>query len=225
MAVPVVPCSSFSRFTTRNSVHALPEALASTTTSPRAFTTGPDSSGPRSLPSGASRTGAAASFSRSLSFSALPTSSPSSASSLLMVSSCSLCSCSSSCLRDSSLRRISLTPSMRTLACSTCLSASSRIRSACIPHLGSSISSASSISFLISSKSSGVAYLTFPMTFLTTRAEDCSSRRRSSSLRSASRRCSSWICCALAASICWRFLASSCCCWRTRSCMSYWLPI
>mmetsp|Transcript_114694 Transcript_114694/g.370607 ORF Transcript_114694/g.370607 Transcript_114694/m.370607 type:complete len:423 (-) Transcript_114694:3149-4417(-) len=217
-------CSMADRFFTINSVHDLHEAFASTQTSPTALLTSLASAGSSSLPSTA---GAATSLSRAASFSAFSTSSANSAINFLEVSSCSL-----------RIRSSSFMLSTRCFACSSCFSASSRIRSACCPHFGNSMSKVSSTSFFSASKLSGVANLTFWMAFLAIKAECCSNRRLSSSslrllfsssslrrssssrcLRSASRRRSSSSCCCLITSICWRFRNSSCC-WRSRSCMS-----
>mmetsp|Transcript_42658 Transcript_42658/g.107310 ORF Transcript_42658/g.107310 Transcript_42658/m.107310 type:complete len:342 (-) Transcript_42658:65-1090(-) len=195
------------------STQSLQAAFVSAPISRTAFSMACTPSASRPLPSPGATRGAAASLSRAEPCSALSTSPPSSPRSFLFSSCCSMRAFSSSSRRSSSRLRCSLMPSTRCRADSTCWLASSRIRSAKLPHFGSSCAKVSSTPFFSSSKFSGVANLMFWMAFLATNAACCSRRRRSSSSRfflisSSFRRRISSSC---------LFCASCCCCCRSRS--------
>mmetsp|Transcript_86070 Transcript_86070/g.221626 ORF Transcript_86070/g.221626 Transcript_86070/m.221626 type:complete len:270 (+) Transcript_86070:2218-3027(+) len=124
---------------------------------------------------------------------------------------------------------------MRLLACSRTLSISSLICALHVRTLMSSLSEASSIAFFISSKFSGLAFLTFVIALRMARIDCCSCRFRASSLSAASRcaaisaarRANSSSCLfLLSSSILLRFSSSSLCLASSsalalRSCLSF----
>mmetsp|Transcript_38354 Transcript_38354/g.108480 ORF Transcript_38354/g.108480 Transcript_38354/m.108480 type:complete len:508 (+) Transcript_38354:602-2125(+) len=202
------------RFATTNSVHALQADFAPSPTFASVLIMSSASAVPSSF---SSRAAGTASLSCATFCSAVCTSSPSSASRLFVVPSCSWRTRSSSSLFSSSFTRCSWMLSTRRCACSSCALASSRTRSAWTPHFGSSDTRASSISFFRSWKFSGVAIWTLWLTPLATRDACCSA----AFLRSSSSRCllSSSSCCrwrSASCCICCRLCSASCCC-RSRA--------
>mmetsp|Transcript_102562 Transcript_102562/g.182225 ORF Transcript_102562/g.182225 Transcript_102562/m.182225 type:complete len:457 (-) Transcript_102562:732-2102(-) len=222
-------------FSTTKSVHFLELAFASWAASVMAFTMPSISLSAFSGASSLFSRGAPSSLIFSVEASAVSRRSVSSSMNSFVKASCSALFFSSASFFSASRFLCSMTMSMHFLACSRPLSASSFTICDCAPHLGNSVESVVCSSCVISSKFSGVASLSFWMTFLTPRVARCSAAffsissfcflacsSRAFCSASRFRRSCSCLCCSTslrwASSCCFLCISACICCWRACSC-------